>query len=313
MAPEGYKETARQHPRAVPVISETHVLPSSETCAAEVKPITETVSGKQENEKSPKTLTQTVAEKLAPAYNTVSVATNAIASKIQSLAVSTPETVISETHVLPSSVTCAAEDKPITETVSGKQENEKSPKTPTETVAEKLAPAYNTVSIATHAISSKIQSLAISTPEAPGAAGLDPAEEGRAASSVAGPTKVALDQVTSDPSRDPVAAASGDHFCAGEKKWDKGVSVKEYLMHMSGPEEDDRALSQVTLQATSPRKTAGDVSVVDKVRDAVNSLLQVQESSQPTVFHSAKNSSSDITISTDAHEGDLIYFFPFIL
>jgi len=79
-------------------------------------------------------------------------------------------------------------------------------------------------------------------------------------------------------------------------------------MHMSGPGEDDRALSQVTLQATSPRKTAGDVSVVDKVRDAVNSLLQVQESSQPTVFHSAKNSSSDITISTDAHEGDLIFF-----
>jgi hypothetical protein len=268
------------------VISETHVLPSSETCAAEVKPITETVSGKQENEKSPKTLTQTVAEKLAPACNTVSVATHAIASKIQSLAVSTPETVISETHVLPSSVTCAAEDKPITETVSGKQENEKSPKTLTETVAEKLAPAYNTVSIATHAISSKIQSLAISTPEASGAAGLDPVEEGR--------------------------AASGYHFCAGEKKWDKGVSMKEYLMHMSGPGEDDRALSQVTLQATSPRKTAGDVSVVDKVRDAVNSLLQVQESSQPTVFHSAKNSSSDITISTDAHEGDLI-FFPFIL
>jgi len=216
--------------------------------------------------------------------------------------------VISETHVLPSSVTCAAEDKPITETVSGKQENEKSPKTLTETVAEKLAPAYNTVAIATHAISSKIQSLAISTPEAPGAAGLDPMEESRAASSVAGPTKVALDQVTSDPSRDPVAAAFGYHFCAREKKWDKGVSVKEYLMHMSGPGEDDRALSQVTLQATSPRKTAGDVSVVDKVRDAVNSLLQVQESSQPTVFHSAKNSSSDITISTDAHEGDLIFF-----
>ena len=59
MAPEGYKETARQHPRAVPVISETHVLPGSETCAAEVKPIPETVSRKQENEKSPKTLTQT--------------------------------------------------------------------------------------------------------------------------------------------------------------------------------------------------------------------------------------------------------------
>ncbi|KAL3611192.1 hypothetical protein D5086_002212 [Populus alba] len=79
-----------------------------------------------------------------------------------------------------------------------------------------------------------------------GLAGLDPVEEGRATSSVVGPTKVALDQVTSDPSRDAVAAAFGYHFCTEEKKYDKIVSVKEYLMHNSGPEEDDRALSQVT-------------------------------------------------------------------
>ncbi|KAJ6424909.1 hypothetical protein OIU84_025644 [Salix udensis] len=241
MAPERYKETARQNPRAVPVISEAHVLPGSLTCA-EDKPVTETVSEEQENEKTPKTLTQTVAEKLAPAYSTVSVGAHAIASKIQSLAISAPETVISETHVLPSSVAGAAEDRPIIGTGSGKQENEKSPKTLTETVAEKLAPAYNTVSV--------------------GAAGLDPVEGGRAAEFVAGPTKVELDQVTSDPSRAPVAAAS----------------------------------------ATSPWKTAGDVSVVNKVGDAVDSLLPVQESSQPAVFHSAKNSSSDITISTVAHE-----------
>ncbi|KAJ6777759.1 LOW-TEMPERATURE-INDUCED PROTEIN [Salix koriyanagi] len=284
MAPERYKETARQNPRAVPVISEAHVLPGSMTCAGD-KPVTKTVSEEQENEKSPKTLTQTVAEKLAPAYSTVSVGAHAIASKIQSLAISAPETVISETHVLPSSVAGAAEDRPIIGTGSGKQENEKSPKTLTETVAEKLAPAYNT-----------IQSLAISALETPGAAGLDPVEGGRAAEFVAGPTKVELDQVTSDPSRAPVAAASG------EQKWDEGVSVKESLIHKSGPGEDDKSPSQVTSQATGPWKTAGDVSVVNKVGEAVDSLLPVQESSQPAVFHSAKNSSSDITISTVAHE-----------
>ncbi|KAJ6755334.1 LOW-TEMPERATURE-INDUCED PROTEIN [Salix purpurea] len=242
MAPERYKETARQNPRAVPVISEAHVLPGSLTCA-EDRPVTETVSEEQENEKSPKTLTQTVAEKLAPAYSTVSVGAHAIASKIQSLAISAPETVISETHVLPSSVAGAAEDRPIIGTGSGKQENE------------------------------KIQSLAVSALETPGAAGLDPVEGGRAAEFVAGPTKVELDQVTSDPSRAPVAAAS-----------------------------DDKSPSQATSQATSPWKTAGDVSVVNKVGDAVDFLLPVQESSQPAVFHSAKNSSSDITISTVAHE-----------
>ncbi|KAJ6385038.1 hypothetical protein OIU77_028273 [Salix suchowensis] len=195
MAPEGYKEAARQHPRAVPVIPEKHVLPGS--------------------------------------------------------------------------VICAAEDKPVTETMS-----------------EKLAPAYTTVSDATHALISKIQSLTISTPEAPDTA----------------PTKVAPDQVASDPARAPTDAASGYHFITGEQKWDKGVSVKEYIMHKFEPGEDDRALSQVISQAISPRKAASDVSMVDKVKDAVNSLLRGSESSQPTVYHSAKNSSSNIPISFDAHE-----------
>ncbi|KAF9675382.1 hypothetical protein SADUNF_Sadunf09G0026500 [Salix dunnii] len=211
MAPEGYKEAARQHPRAVPVIPEKHVLPSS--------------------------------------------------------------------------VISAAEDKPVTETVS-----------------EKLAPAYATVSDATHALISKIQSLTISTHEAPDAALLDPADEGKASSFVAVPTKVAPDQVASDPARAPTDAASGYHFITGEQKWDKGVSVKEYIMQKFEPGEDDRALSQVISQAISPRKAAGDVSMVDKVKDAVNSLLRGSESSQPPVYHSAKNSSSNIPISFDAHE-----------
>lgn len=228
MAPEGYKEAARQHPRAVPVMPEKHVLPSS--------------------------------------------------------------------------VTCAAEDKPVTETVNGKQENENFSKTLSEIMAEKLAPAYATVSDATHAITSKIQSLDISTPEASDATGLDPAGKGEASSSVAVPTKVAPDQVASDPARAPTDAASGYHFRTGEQKWDKGVSVKEYIIHKFEPGEDDRALSQVISQAISPRKVAGDVSMVDKVKDAVNSLLRGSESSQPTVYHSAKNSSSNIPISIDAHE-----------
>lgn len=121
MAPEGYKEAARQHPRAVPVIPEKHVLPGN--------------------------------------------------------------------------VICAAEDKPVTETMS-----------------EKLAPAYATVSDATHALISKIQSLTISTPEAP--------------------TKVAPDQVASDPARAPTDAASGYHFITGEQKWDKGVSERMSSNHL---------------------------------------------------------------------------------
>lgn len=80
LAPEGYREHARQHPRAIPVISDKHVLASSVNSGAG-----------QENENPPtpnKTLTETVTEKLSPAYATVSDATQAIASKIQDLTVS---------------------------------------------------------------------------------------------------------------------------------------------------------------------------------------------------------------------------------
>lgn len=54
MAPEPYKETARQHPRAIPVVSENRVLLSSVKNEAE-----------QEKEKPNKTITETVSDKLA--------------------------------------------------------------------------------------------------------------------------------------------------------------------------------------------------------------------------------------------------------
>ncbi|XP_052204885.1 uncharacterized protein LOC127809808 [Diospyros lotus] len=74
MAPEPYKEMARQHPRSNPVISEDHE-PNNMKCEAE-----------QDQEKPPsqtKTLTETVSETLVPAYA-------AIASKIASLTVAAP-------------------------------------------------------------------------------------------------------------------------------------------------------------------------------------------------------------------------------
>ncbi|KAK3206288.1 hypothetical protein Dsin_020334 [Dipteronia sinensis] len=90
----GIREHPRQCPRAIPVISEKHVLTSSVSGGQEnEKP----GIGQEENEKhsvgqgnenppSPhKTLTEPVTDKLAPAYATVSDATYAIPSKIQSL------------------------------------------------------------------------------------------------------------------------------------------------------------------------------------------------------------------------------------
>ncbi|KAG2292689.1 hypothetical protein Bca52824_039358 [Brassica carinata] len=99
-APEELKETARQHPRETPVITETNVLsvlPSKHNAEHEHKDCsgsnTESMAektGKQyTNQKaiSPsKTVTETVTETLAPAYAKVSEATHSITKKIQDMA-----------------------------------------------------------------------------------------------------------------------------------------------------------------------------------------------------------------------------------
>lgn len=40
----------------------------------------------------------------------------------------------------------------------------------------------------------------------------------------------------------------------GDQVWDKGVSMKEYIIQKFEPGEDDRALSRVISKAISPRK-----------------------------------------------------------
>ena len=78
-APEACKETARQHPRAIPVVSEKHVFPNS---------IKHDVEQEKQKPLSPNnTITETVTEKLGPAYAAVSDATHAIASKIAGLTI----------------------------------------------------------------------------------------------------------------------------------------------------------------------------------------------------------------------------------
>ncbi|XP_009622243.1 uncharacterized protein YMR317W-like [Nicotiana tomentosiformis] len=80
LAPEAYKEAARQHPRADPVVSEKHVVPTS------IKHEVIEQDNKETVPDSPsKTITETVTEKLAPAYAAVSDATHAIASKFSGL------------------------------------------------------------------------------------------------------------------------------------------------------------------------------------------------------------------------------------
>ncbi|KAF2311887.1 hypothetical protein GH714_027152 [Hevea brasiliensis] len=274
MAPEGYKETARQHPRAIPVVSEKHILTSS-------------VSSSNSDQKSPipakapKTITETVAEKLAPAYATVTDATHAIASKIQSLTLSNTDAQAQAPAPAPAPASAPAL-APAPE-----------PEPPEPNLATKASLAPKLTAKTSNPPTASPKAMALTPPALPIATKL-----GKQA-----PTSMEKDAPKSAP------AAARNHSSTGEQIWDKGVSVKEYIMQKLEPGQDEKALSQVISEAISPRKSPRDASVVEKVKEAVTSLLRNEESSERTVYHSAQNSSSQIPISTNAHESKYISIY----
>ncbi|XP_038989051.1 uncharacterized protein LOC103716775 [Phoenix dactylifera] len=76
----------------------------------------------------------------------------------------------------------------------------------------------------------------------------------------------------------------GTGYESGAKQmYDKGISVREYLMHKLEPGEEDRALCQVITEAVSPRNAGQaqrEVGVAEKVKEAVSSLLGREEVSR---------------------------------
>ncbi|KAJ8750625.1 hypothetical protein K2173_015802 [Erythroxylum novogranatense] len=246
MAPERYKESARQRPRAIPVISEKHVLKSSvnydtpdkKSSPRSYKPISvqTCTSRQQEKDKSPKKQTVNVSGK--PAHNTDS----KTPGKIQILAASTSGT------ASPGPATLSPVKPPSTLSIETK----------------------NTAAFAPSAVDMKHANAV------PGAS--DQAE----------------------PTPAPAAAETVDQASPREHIWDKGVSVKEYIMNKFEPGDDERALSQVISQVISPRKSPGDVGVVEKVRGVVASLLRNDAASSLNSHPPATN--SPIPISTNARE-----------
>ncbi|GAB2214753.1 hypothetical protein Droror1_Dr00019116 [Drosera rotundifolia] len=248
-------------------VEEKQKLPSLEETIADEKKGPVPSSGK--------TMTETVTEKFAPAYATVSGAAHAITSKIQGMTSSIPSSPLKKTLTEEQgNPVLSREDKIVSVKESEKlpsleeaiadneiQEKDTVPspgKTISETVSKKLAPAYATISDATHAITSKIQEMSTS-------------------------------MLTDD---------SGG---INTRNWDKGVSVKEYIKNKLEPGEDDKALSQVISDAISPKKNPDDKGVIEKVKDAVTSMLQSEEEETAS---SLKNSSSAelIPLSTSAQE-----------
>lgn len=248
LAPEVYKEHVRQHPRADPVIAESHSL----STITDVNNENPEILAKQETN-SPK---QEETDQSKPQESDKSKQKETDSPKQQ------------------------------------ETENSGSPhKTLTRTVTEKLAPAYATVSDATHAFASKLQSLTIST------------------SSANKETDTNTSTVKTDTNQNSPSPS--------EKKFDKGVSVKEYILNKLEPGEDEKALSQAITSAMSPRRSPtggkGGVTVVDKVRGVVSSLLwsdktRVTDSSTSphssvATDSSAAANSPHAAVCTDASDG----------
>ncbi|KAL0284186.1 UNVERIFIED_CONTAM: hypothetical protein Sangu_2842100 [Sesamum angustifolium] len=210
-APESLKETARQHPRAVPVVSENHMVPNRKHEAAK----------EDHTPVSPNnTVTEAVSGKLGPAYAAVSDVTNKVASKIAGLTITTPEAQESATNL------------------------------PTRTEGRGQERARNTVHFA------------------------NPGYEAKKTGENSGNLK---------------QYASGS-----PQKWDKGISVKEYLMNKLEPGEDERALSQAITEAISPRRSTGDSGVVEKVKEAVTSFFWHDEPSN-SMAKAASSSSAPVS------------------
>ncbi|KAE9588158.1 hypothetical protein Lalb_Chr22g0352441 [Lupinus albus] len=209
LAPEGYKENARQHPRANPVISEKHVLHS---------PVKSSVE--QDQEKQP--------------------------SIVKSTTTTQPST--TTTHHGP--------NMKMTE----------------KNLAEKLSPAYEEASHsdAANSISSKIQGLSVSRTTT--------AKMSSQTSSIAPPTP----SITSAPLSRQTSLSTSPSINGRYTISPKGASVKEYLKIKFEPGNDEKVLSEVIYEAMSPRRTTttSDAGVIDKVREAVNSLLHNEEPSQ---------------------------------
>lgn len=258
LAPEAYKEKARQHPRTSPVISEKHVLPSSVKSGIEIRDNKETPLSPSKS----KRITSQSQNNPAAAIKTISeytVSPSSLNSKFNGLSVSKP----TDLHISSASTT--------TTTTSSRKSSSalSSPSTPrSKTSSQTFYDAF-------------MPPCTNSAPVTPGSSSSFSAHSGSNMNNSSNPNT---------------------------QIWDKGVSVREYFMNKFEPGEDERALSQVISEVMSPRRTPQEKGVVEKVKDAVTSLLRNGDPSQNADQASATTitttNSSEIPLSTNAYEGE---------
>ncbi|KAK7261510.1 hypothetical protein RIF29_27824 [Crotalaria pallida] len=326
LAPEGYKENARQHPRANPVISEKHVLHN---------PVKSRVEQDQEKTHIPAKSTTTtttqhststtlhdhnmteknIAEKLHLAYlsGSNSDAMNFNSSKIQGPTPHhSPNKKMTEknlaekltpayaagsnsdaTNSIPSKMNgknLAEKLKPAYAAGSNSHAvNSKPSKMIEKNLAEKLKPtnAAGSNSDATNSMPSKIQGLAISRTSSTNMSSIAPSTP-----------PISSAPISRQTSLSSTSSLNGKNYTNNNPK---GASVKEYLKIKLEPMNDEKVLSEVLYEAMSPRRTTiatNDAGVMDKVRGAVHSLLHNEE--QYSQQYGVKNSTTLASSQTPA-------------
>ncbi|CAI0539892.1 unnamed protein product [Linum tenue] len=307
MAPDGYSKVtaARQHQppparSSAPLVLEKHVSVNANSSSnidnhrskspTSKMLIRESVAaGKQPQvSPSPRTLAETLQEKAAPPPPDT--ASQVVASKDQNLSISTssqPQQSSSGTKTEASSSSSS----------SGAARTSKS-------AAPSSAPAAVAASVTwKHPPASVPTSMASKQAAPPGPLKI----EKEAPAPVATKTAEADEKETYLEPKAHSAPAPGKGIALdtgrtnNDQIWDKGVSVKEYLMNKLEPGEDAKALSQVISQAMSPRKAPGDAGVVEKVKEVVSSLWQQEDSSSSKSASSQSTSQSAVSSRPTRH------------
>ncbi|XP_009602256.3 low-temperature-induced 65 kDa protein-like [Nicotiana tomentosiformis] len=191
--------------------------------------------------------------------------------------------VVSEKHVVPTSIKHEVIEQDNKETLPDSPS-----KTITETVTEKLAPAYAAVSDATHAIASKFSGLTLTN-----------SNEQESGNQHAAPkTGHFAESNVNKLGQNVEQNASG---ISSPGKWDKGVSVKEYFVEIFEPGEGERSLSQIITEAMSPRQAAsGDKGIVEKMKGAVTSFIRPDDAPKSTENSIKSSAPNNIPISTSS-------------
>lgn len=280
-APEAFKENARQQqPRGSPVFPVKHVVSSND------KP------GMEQNRE--KTLNRSLSKRVAqPATATATATTSPTAATV---------TTSPNAAAATATVTLSSPNKTVTKTIAEKNmtpthaEGSEAPHSVTSKMqgltVSKPAEHHNNLSSTTTALRAKTQPTSLSL----GATRTPPAKMPSQICSSDTRTSSAPTVTTPPPSPPASAPPCGRNTATSPTSqiWDKGVSVKEYLMNKLEPGEDEKALSRVISEAMSPRRTPGDAGVMEKVREAVTSLLRNEE---PTKYADANSSPTTRTSS----------------